>query len=300
MKMSEKRKPPPVSPSKGHLLEKKPKKKKKPLVKKQSHRIDHLVYGAPSFCGANAGALVIESKEIEGVVKLLKANGWYPETYREPPCRRTRILETNFIQGRFGNPPAISPLASGKSARALPVIEPGSTILASFNMSRDFQLVGGQKIPPELLALLRDGRAAWRPEIRIPTAQDIALAKLASPANSVSKSSYVSQLPHKDPNSGSCFRFIELFAGIGGFRIGLESAGGQCVFASEIEERARAIYELNFEDTKTVDVSKNIEKNSKEHQSCVFAGDIYSVDAADIPEHDLLCGGFPCQVRVAT
>ena len=45
---------------------------------------------------------------------------------------------------------------------------------------------------------------------------------------------------------GSGFRFAELFAGIGGFRLGLESLGGRCVFASEIEPFTREVYTLNF------------------------------------------------------
>lgn len=71
------------------------------------------------------------------------------------------------------------------------------------------------------------------------------------------------------------FRFIDLFAGIGGFRIGLERLGGECVFSSEIDKHAAATYERNFG-----------------HKP---AGDITKIAAADVPDHDLLCGGFPCQ-----
>jgi len=71
------------------------------------------------------------------------------------------------------------------------------------------------------------------------------------------------------------FRFIDLFAGIGGFRIGLERLGGKCVFSSEIDKHAAATYERNFG-----------EKPS---------GDITKIDAAEVPDHDVLCGGFPCQ-----
>ena len=71
------------------------------------------------------------------------------------------------------------------------------------------------------------------------------------------------------------FRFIDLFAGIGGFRIGLERLGGRCVFSSEIDKHARATYERNFGERP--------------------AGDITKIDAADVPDHEVLCGGFPCQ-----
>ena len=71
------------------------------------------------------------------------------------------------------------------------------------------------------------------------------------------------------------FRFIDLFAGIGGIRLGFESVGGHCVFSSEFDEDACKTYEANF----------------GEHPS----GDITKIEAQDIPDFDILLGGFPCQ-----
>lgn len=71
------------------------------------------------------------------------------------------------------------------------------------------------------------------------------------------------------------FRFIDLFAGIGGIRLGFESVGGHCVFSSEFDEDACKTYEANF----------------GEHPS----GDITKIEAKDIPDFDILLGGFPCQ-----
>lgn len=71
------------------------------------------------------------------------------------------------------------------------------------------------------------------------------------------------------------FKFIDLFAGIGGIRLGFESVGGHCVFSSEFDEDACKTYEANFH----------------EHP----AGDITKIDAKDIPDFDILLGGFPCQ-----
>lgn len=76
----------------------------------------------------------------------------------------------------------------------------------------------------------------------------------------------------KDWNS---FRFIDLFAGIGGIRLGFESVGGHCVFSSEFDKNACKTYEANF----------------GEYPS----GDITKIDARDIPDFDILLGGFPCQ-----
>ncbi|MEQ8416191.1 MAG: DNA (cytosine-5-)-methyltransferase [Imperialibacter sp.] len=70
-------------------------------------------------------------------------------------------------------------------------------------------------------------------------------------------------------------KFIDLFSGLGGFHEGLSSLNFECVFASEIDLSLRSLYADNFK----------IEP----------AGDIREINAEDIPEHDLLCAGFPCQ-----
>lgn len=71
------------------------------------------------------------------------------------------------------------------------------------------------------------------------------------------------------------YQFIDLFAGIGGFHYALKSFGAEAVFASEIDTKAAAVYAQNH--------------GLKPH------GDITQIDAMDIPKHDILCGGFPCQ-----
>lgn len=70
-------------------------------------------------------------------------------------------------------------------------------------------------------------------------------------------------------------KFIDLFCGIGGFRIAFERAGCKCVFSSDWDKFSRQTYEANFGETPK--------------------GDIHSVAYADIPEFDILCAGFPCQ-----
>lgn len=73
------------------------------------------------------------------------------------------------------------------------------------------------------------------------------------------------------------FTFIDLFAGIGGIRLGFEAQGGKCVFTSEWDSYAQKTYSANFCD---------------EHQ---IAGDITTIDASEVPDHDVLLAGFPCQ-----
>lgn len=73
----------------------------------------------------------------------------------------------------------------------------------------------------------------------------------------------------------SDWTFIDLFAGIGGFHIALSELGGECVFASEWDKNSKQTYFDNF----------NIEPH----------GDITKISENDIPSHDVLCAGFPCQ-----
>jgi DNA (cytosine-5)-methyltransferase 1 len=75
------------------------------------------------------------------------------------------------------------------------------------------------------------------------------------------------------------FKFIDLFAGIGGMRIGFERAGGECVLTCEIDDAATETYQLNFQ------------PNHKH----VYFGDICDLESKDIPKHDVLIAGFPCQ-----
>lgn len=77
-------------------------------------------------------------------------------------------------------------------------------------------------------------------------------------------------------------KFIDLFAGIGGFHVALKSLDMKCVFTSEIDRYARQTYSANFNDKYLNDPK-------------LFAGDIWDVDFKKIPEFDILCGGFPCQ-----
>ncbi len=73
------------------------------------------------------------------------------------------------------------------------------------------------------------------------------------------------------------FTFIDLFAGVGGIRMGFEAAGGRCIFTSEWDSYARQTYQANFPD---------------EH---IINGDITVINAKNIPDHDVLLAGFPCQ-----
>lgn len=80
------------------------------------------------------------------------------------------------------------------------------------------------------------------------------------------------------------YKFIDLFAGIGGFHLAFDNLGAECVFVSEWDGPARKTYQANFEK-----ISPKVFKGGN------FAGDITIVDPKDIPDFDILTGGFPCQ-----
>ncbi len=79
-------------------------------------------------------------------------------------------------------------------------------------------------------------------------------------------------------------KFIDLFAGIGGFHLAFDSLGAECVFASEIDGAARKTYEANFKN-----ISPQVFKNNN------FNDDILKIEHKNMPEFDILCAGFPCQ-----
>src|ERR1700730_7522822 len=72
-------------------------------------------------------------------------------------------------------------------------------------------------------------------------------------------------------------RFVDLFAGLGGFHLALRSLGHRCVFASEMDEELRELYKQNFPS-----VADQTVGDIRRHK-------------AEVPPHDLLCAGFPCQ-----
>ena len=85
-------------------------------------------------------------------------------------------------------------------------------------------------------------------------------------------------LPANQPlKSADDFKFIDLFAGVGGIRLGFQAAGGRCVFTSEWDSYSQKTYQTNYPGEHTIN------------------GDITLIGAEDIPDHDVLLAGFPCQ-----
>ena len=133
-------------------------------------------------------------------------------------------------------------------------------------------------LPDDLAALLAPGGGAyWVPGLRVGSPE--CLHKGDGPGSKTSRlkknSSETVTAPF--PKMSPTFTFAELFAGVGGFRVGIEAVGGRCVFSSEIDREAVSTYKLNHGD------------------SGELYGDITELEAGDLPPHDLLCAGWPCQ-----
>ena len=136
------------------------------------------------------------------------------------------------------------------------------------------------KLPDNLAALLAPGGGAyWVPGLRVGSPE--CLHKGDGPGSRKDNLNKTATANCSETTSllkrSQTFTFAELFAGVGGFRVGLEAVGGRCVFSSEIDREAVATYKLNHGD------------------SGELYGDITELEVEDLPPHDLLCAGWPCQ-----
>eukprot|EP00929_Paragymnodinium_shiwhaense_P053275 TRINITY_DN26663_c0_g1_i2.p1 TRINITY_DN26663_c0_g1~~TRINITY_DN26663_c0_g1_i2.p1 ORF type:complete len:479 (-),score=100.60 TRINITY_DN26663_c0_g1_i2:443-1879(-) len=120
------------------------------------------------------------------------------------------------------------------------------------------------EIPRDLQSLMDEGKAKFVPGLRLGAQKyrPVASAKIPCPA------------PTQAAEAG--FKFIELFAGIGGFHVGCAAAGGHCVLASEIDIDSQEAYAMNF---------------GGDH----LFGDVTSIPTSEFPAHNILTAGFPCQ-----
>jgi DNA (cytosine-5)-methyltransferase 1 len=127
-----------------------------------------------------------------------------------------------------------------------------------------------ERIAEHLGKDIRTIRRWEKREVRIPKIAIAALRELLQRPTAFA-------VAEEQASYGTTFTFIDLFAGIGGTRLGFESAGGRCVFTSEWDKYACQTYRANHAD---------------HHE---IAGDIRKVEPATIPDHDILVAGFPCQ-----
>lgn len=106
------------------------------------------------------------------------------------------------------------------------------------------------------------------------TAEEVRCIKEESEPYQLKLDFMLDDIPYPPPREWN-FTFIDLFAGIGGFRLAFQASGGKCIFSSEWDKYAKKTYSANFGE--------------------VPFGDIRKIDKKEIPDHDVLCAGFPCQ-----
>jgi DNA-cytosine methyltransferase len=143
--------------------------------------------------------------------------------------------------------------------------------------------------PMEIAAIISEARKTWTQkdladllEVDVKTVSRWETGKVRPPAIAglairqlMQERKAETPIPSENPSAGS-FRFIDLFAGIGGIRLGFERSGGTCVFTSEWNAFAQKTYQANFGD----------------HG---IDGDITKIHEKEVPDHDVLLAGFPCQ-----
>ncbi|KAK3272583.1 hypothetical protein CYMTET_19134 [Cymbomonas tetramitiformis] len=232
------------------------------------------------------GALVCPKSAIQSVRQALHRRKWLKQqgqtvTAFSPghdwylASRQRRLLQRiRSLEQKSESVGSALPSSSARASIAVPLTQQGEALMAvhvapqaAVALERMCQL--SRKRSRELVHeldsvedLLATGVAEWVSGIRV-RSHECTPTPIPQDAGGA------------DAGVGCRFRFCELFAGIGGFRVGLESVGGRCVFASELDREACATYILNF--------------------GHLPSGDITEIEAADVPAHDVLCAGFPCQ-----
>ena len=227
---------------------------------------------------AACGALISPRSKVQMTISALDERGWRKKRTKIAPHAGKRVIVCRrwFTWCLVLSCGSITFDLAGSECLAISVLPVAASAL-------DAAAAAGwvsAEIPSRLLDLLQHGTVQWLSGARVGT--DAALA------HSQEQCPVTPRVCLQDPQGGmectespkSAFTYVELFAGIGGFRLALDSLGGRCVFASEIDPHATETYRANF--------------------GHAPAGDITEVPSELVPTHDILCGGFPCQARGRT
>jgi len=218
--------------------------------------------------GLPVGAFVAHGRHVDALRRALRKAAWL----------KAGINVTPYAEGDATGAEAAAALPDADAPsvlRAVHVTPLGAAAMAA----------GGAGLPTAIEGLLKqqpgESTAAvrWVPGLRVrsaacgfgrPATRPWAAVEVVGVASEGGDESGGSSGSDQQP-----FTYSELFAGIGGFRVALDSLGGRCVFASELDESAQKVYHKNFGD-------------------CPF-GDILEIGTEEIGSHDVLTGGFPCQ-----
>ncbi|KAK3272738.1 hypothetical protein CYMTET_18980 [Cymbomonas tetramitiformis] len=182
------------------------------------------------------------------------------------------LMPTRWLRAGAGGrqvTPLSLEMGGGKGVAALHLSPPGAAALNAYAAgSTANSTAATAEVPPELAVLIADGSIKWMRGLR-PGSSACLPEGRKDPADAGAAAAAA---------AGGAPTFIELFAGIGGFRIGLCALGWKPVFASELGVEERATYTANC--------------GPEAHP---VEGDITCIDTESIPPHDLLTGGFCCQ-----
>lgn len=150
----------------------------------------------------------------------------------------------------------------------------------------------GQKTVAELLRKV--GNHEWSRETLNRWVNGKASAKSLTAAEAALLQKMLPEPPAHHPDYA--FRFIDLFAGIGGIRKGFDAIGGQCVFTSEWNKEAVRTYKANwYNDEQAHTFNQDIRDVTLSHAPTITEQEAYAHINAHVPDHDVLLAGFPCQ-----
>jgi len=278
---------------------------------------------------AGVPCLIVPPRLAKRCLALLRTSGWHPAHHSRLVLDRRPgkpATSPRAYQVRHSLPLLHSTSASPRSVCPVPALSQLSdeaAVQLADGLQQEEDGEGGSLLrSPEALKLLqmvRSGEITWRPTFQLHDyiidearcdcgeicgADEPALSTIRyHPAHALKRSGRPAEpepepepaseplaQPDPEPPKRGSFLFAELFAGIGGFRVGLEACGGRCVFSSEINPWAKSIYALNFAQ----------QGGGSAAPAEVVADSIQSVDAASVPYYDLLTAGFPCQPFTGT
>ncbi|KAJ3254754.1 hypothetical protein HDU77_003950 [Chytriomyces hyalinus] len=228
----------------------------------------------------NTGAIVVPKSKAQAVCAALRKLKWMKS-------------DTN-VTGLSSEPGAIAVHVTSDAAALIPYLispvaseshDPITTAPNELNKNtrrRPSMSTFDQDALKVLQTCLSSGNAVFRAGLRVRSRDCVRISKKTD--DTTYKHIPTVTVSSKDAR----FEFVELFAGIGGFRVALDSLGGRAVFASEISEVARQTYVANFG-------NEVLSSTVTEKPVPVLVGDITEIETEDIPSHDILTAGFPCQ-----
>ena len=188
------------------------------------------------YCSKLAGALIVPPRQVATLKSALAQCQW---------CRPGRSI----CPWEGAPPPSLAAAAAAGGLMAVHVVPEAAAVLNDPSRAAE--------VPAAIAPALTSGELVWQPGVRLgSSACGGPLGKQCDSAVYALREAVFSRPIWRPPIPDQRFRFAELFAGIGGFRLGLEAVGGRCVFASERDVHACTTYHANFGDVPFGDITE--------------------------------------------